>query len=91
LRTVQEVDVSEGKTGSVSVPTSTTRVLLTCNLGATLGVYVAVRENDLENNNRFLLHPNKTVNLSPYVGSNQLFFKSLDGVSPDQFVYVAIA
>ena len=91
MRTVQEVDVSSGKTGSVSVPINTVRVVLTINQAAATGVYVALNEQDLENNNRFLLHSGQYLDLSPYAGSNQLFFKSLDGVGPDQFVYVGIA
>ena len=91
MRTVQELDVSGGKVASVSVPNNTTRVLITCNQAATLGVHVAINEQDLGNNQRFLIHPNRYLNLTPYVGSNQLFFKSLDGVSPDQLVYVMLS
>ena len=91
MRTVQEVDVSTGKIGSVSVPINTVRVVLTVNAAAAQGVYVALNEQDLSNNNRFLLHSVLYLDLSPYVGSNQLFFKSLDDVGPDQFVYVGIA
>ena len=83
--------MSGGKIGSVSVPIKAVRVVLTCNQAAAQGVYVALNEYDLENNNRFLVHAGRYLDLSPYVGSNQLFFKSLDAVGPDQFVYVGIA
>ena len=83
--------MSSGKIGSVSVPINTVRVVLTINQAAATGVYVALNEQDLENNNRFLLQSGRYLNLAPYVGSNQLFFKSLDAVGPDQFVYVGIA
>ena len=85
------MDVSSGKIGSVSVPPNTTRVFFTVGQGAAQGVYLAVNEQDLENNNRFLLQAGRYLNLAPYVGSNQLFFKSLDAVGPGQFVYVGIA
>jgi len=91
LRTVQEIDVSSGKTGSVSVPINAVRVVLAINQGAALGVYVALNEQDLENNNRFFLLTGQYLDLSPYVGSNQLFFKALDEVGPGQYVYVGIA
>ena len=83
--------MSSGKIGSVSVPPNAVRVVLTINQAAATGVYFALNEQDLTNNNRFLLQSGQYLNLSPYVGSNQLFFKSLDDVGPDQFVYVGIA
>lgn len=91
MRTVQELDVSGGKVVSVSVPNNTTRVLITCNQATTLGAYVAINEQDLENNQRFLIHPNRYLNLTPYVGSNQLFFKSLDAVAPEQSVFIMLS
>ena len=92
MKTVIELDVSSGKTASISVPNSTTRVLVSLNTAAQAqGVYLAVFEQDLENNQRFLLNGSTALNLSPYVGSNQLFFKAVDGAGPDQFVYVGIA
>lgn len=92
MKTVVELDVSGGKTASISVPTSTTRVMVSLNTAAQAqGVYLAVYEQDLENNQRFLLISGTVLNLSPYVGSNQLFFKAVDAVGPEQFVYVGIA
>ena len=65
MKTVQEVDVSSGKTGSVSVPINTVRVVLTINQTAATGVYVALNEQDLNNNNRFLLHSGCLLYTSP--------------------------